>query len=99
MTKKGDDGDRRNKNCPGRRLSDQPHVKAFTIVGKKRCFDTIKELEELLELARKGKIVGIAYAVLRPRQRYDIGYTGQFLEYPEAGIGPVYRLLQELGSE
>jgi hypothetical protein len=73
----------RTRTAQATGLSGQLHVKPFTIVGKKRCFDTIKELEELLELARKGEIVGIAYAVLRPRQRYDIGYTGQFLEYPD----------------
>lgn len=82
----------------GRRVTDQP-VRPFVLADRKTSFDTIKELRSLLERAERGEVIGFAYAILKPRQRYEIGYTGQFLEYRDAAIAPISRLLQDIMSE
>lgn len=56
----------------------------------------ISDLEELLAAAKRGEIIGIAYAVLKPAQEFEVGTSGLYRVHPQAALGPVNRLINTL---
>lgn len=49
----------------------------FTLVGDTLSKDTVEALEELLTNARKGKVIGIAFAVMLKERHFWVNTAGE----------------------
>ena len=83
---------RRNK--PGRRLSD--NIVNIQLASEHISYDTINTLTYLLKEAKKGTVIGITFAAIRPKLEYDYGFVGAALTFPELSIGMITRLKQRI---
>jgi hypothetical protein len=60
--------------------------------------DTIQCLEVLLEKARAGEIIGVAYAAMHKRRRYTVHTCGEAHRNPTFARGMIAALDDELGQ-
>lgn len=60
--------------------------------------DTVQCLESLLEQARAGDVIGIAYAVMHKRRRYTVHTCGEAHRNPTFSRGMVAALDDELSA-
>lgn len=51
--------------------------RAYQVIGDQLSHDTIECLERLLEEARAGKVIGIAFAAIMKRQHYVAHMCGE----------------------
>lgn len=68
----------------------------ISLIGEWRSRDTIEAAGRLLEEATDGKIVGMAFVVLKKRRRYGYGFTGAAYDDPITAIGGANRLIKAL---
>lgn len=60
--------------------------------------DLIETLEYLLQEARAGRVIGLAYAALLPEKKFFVDASGQAHTDPLRGLGAVEMLSEELRS-
>lgn len=58
--------------------------------------DTIECLEQLLELARSGENIGMAFVVMLRQRKYIVNSAGEAHRNPTFGLGMVQMLVHEL---
>jgi hypothetical protein len=68
----------------------------LSLIGEWRSRDTEEVAERIYQEAAEGKIIGLAFVVLRKRRRYSYGFTGTAFEDPLIAIGASHRLLKAL---
>lgn len=61
--------------------------------------DTIDCLEALLDEARDGKIIGLAFAALYPGKRYLVDTAGECLKSPTYAAGMVLQLQNAISEK
>lgn len=49
----------------------------FTLAGDEISHDTVEALEQLLEMARKGEAIGIAFGVMLKRRIFYVNTAGE----------------------
>lgn len=69
----------------------------FRFVGVQPSHDTIDMLSEMLQAAKKGEIIGVAFTAMYKRREYVVGYTGECARNPTFTRGMVFTLLEDLG--
>lgn len=69
---------------------------ALSLVPNSANAATVKSLEALLEAARSGQVVGIAFAAALPGHRYVADAAGVYVDDPLAGRGAVAMLDESL---
>lgn len=67
-----------------------------TLVRDHISRDTIEALEQLLAMAQRGHITGIAFAALLKRRRFIVNVTGEAFTDPTLARGSVCALDDEL---
>ncbi len=60
--------------------------------------DTVRCLEQLLEMARAGEVVGIAFAAMYRRRRYMLDTAGEAHRNLTYALGMVSALADEIGQ-
>jgi hypothetical protein len=68
----------------------------LSIIGDRPATDTVQTLEELLALARRGELIGIAFVGMYTRRRIQTGTTGEATRSPVFTIGAVRVLEQSI---
>lgn len=58
--------------------------------------DTVEALETLLDKARRGDVIGIAYSVMNKKRSYLVDSAGELHRNPTFAIGTVVVLLYRL---
>lgn len=66
----------------------------FSIAGENPSTDTVEVLSELLELARSGQLIGVAYVGMYKRRQLQTGTTGEASRSPVFAVGAV-RVLEQ----
>jgi len=69
----------------------------FSLITETISADTVECLDELLERARAGEIIGIAYVAMFKRRKYVANATGEARRNPTFTRGMVRVLDDELG--
>ena len=59
--------------------------------------DTVARLRDLLELAERGEVVGLAYAAMRRGRKYTVHVCGEAERSPTYARGMVDALQDEIG--
>lgn len=70
----------------------------FVLVPDTLSNDTVECLEQLLEHARTGAVVGVAFAAMLKRRGYIVNTAGEAYRNPTFSRGMVLALLDELGT-
>ncbi|WKB52293.1 hypothetical protein [Eleftheria terrae] len=70
----------------------------FTLVRDLHSHDTVKALEQLLEEARQGKVIGIAFAAMCRRRRFFVSAAGEAHRNPTFARGMVAALDDSLSQ-
>ena len=73
-----------------------PLKPVLQLVPPKADQSTIDTLAELLAEARAGKIVGLAFVVLRPGTDWEAGFRGECSDHPLFTIGILEKLKSHL---
>jgi hypothetical protein len=68
------------------------------LTGEYISNDTIEVLRDILELAERGNIIGIAFITLHKRRGYSLGWAGQADKDPVITLGALHRLLAEVND-
>ena len=68
----------------------------FRLAGPAPSHDTIQALEDLLQDARSGKLVGLLYCAMFDRRAYRVGAAGEAHRSPTFARGMVCALDDEL---
>jgi len=71
----------------------------FRLVPDTLSHDTIACLESLLESARSGKIIGIAFCAMYKRREFIVNAAGEAHRNPAFARGMVTYLQDELGRK
>jgi hypothetical protein len=66
----------------------------FALAGEHPSTDTVAVLVELLDLARSGQLIGVAYVGMFKRRHLQTGTTGEASRSPVFTVGAV-RVLEE----
>lgn len=69
---------------------------AYTLVRDTVSRDTVEALEQLLEAAREGQIVGLAFGAMLRRKRYLVNCAGEACRDPTTARGMICALDDEL---
>lgn len=69
---------------------------AYTLMRDTISKDTVEALEQLLEAARAGLIVGLAFGAMLKRKRYLVNCAGEACRDPTTARGMVCALDDEL---
>lgn len=69
---------------------------AYTLVRDTVSNDTVEALEQLLEAARAGLIIGLAFGAMLKRKRYLVNCAGEACRDPTTARGMVCALDDEL---
>jgi hypothetical protein len=64
----------------------------FKFVGSHPSPDTIETLTNLLELAKKGELIGFCYSAIHSQRRVTVGWTGECERSPIFALGTVSKL-------
>lgn len=70
----------------------------YTLVRDTISTDTVEALEQLLQAAREGQIVGVAFGAMLKRRRYLVNCAGEACRDPTAARGMIAALDDELGA-
>lgn len=70
----------------------------FGLVPDRLSDDTVECLEQLLNEARKGEVIGLAFAAMLKRRAYIVNAAGEALRNPTFARGMVAALDDELGQ-
>lgn len=70
----------------------------FRLVPDTISTDTTKALEQLLDLARRGELIGIAFAAMQKQRRYFVNTAGEAHRNPGFARSCVSVLDDELGK-
>jgi len=65
----------------------KPAMPLVQLVPPACSVETVQTLEFLLNEAKAGRVVGLAYIALQPGHRYDIDVTGEAGQDPEFVLG------------
>ena len=68
----------------------------FTLVPDNLSSDTVECLEQLLERARRGEVIGLAFAAMLRKRNYIVNSAGEVHRNPTFGLGMVRVLDDEL---
>jgi hypothetical protein len=68
----------------------------LSVIGSPPATDTVQTLEYLLDLARRGELIGIAFVGMYKRRRIQTGTTGEASRSPVFTIGAVRVLEQSI---
>jgi len=68
----------------------------FRVIAENPSSDTMHVLMELMELAHKGELIGLAFVSLHKRRKVQTGATGEASRSPVFTIGAVRILEQNL---
>jgi hypothetical protein len=71
--------------------------KPFTLVTAPASQETVKALEELLDEARRGEVIGIAFAAMCRKRTYFVNAVGEAYRNPTFARGMVSALHDDLG--
>ena len=69
----------------------------FTLVPDTLSTNTVEALTQLLELARRGELIGIAFAGMFKQRRYFVNTAGEAHRNPTFARGMIAALDDELG--
>jgi hypothetical protein len=69
----------------------------FGLVPNDVSTDTVECLETLLEQAKRGQVIGLAYAALLRKRAYVVNASGEAHRNPTFSRGCVQALCDELG--
>lgn len=58
--------------------------------------ETVEALEEMLQMAKRGEVTGMIFAIQFPSKKYTIGSSGFYREDPLAALGVVGRLFSAI---
>jgi hypothetical protein len=72
--------------------------KPFTLVTAPASQETVKALEHLLEEARKGEVIGLAFAAMCRKRTYFVNAVGEAYRNPTFARGMVSALHDDLGQ-
>lgn len=61
-------------------------------LAEHRCRETVKVLEHLLELGRRGEIVGMAVSVATADGQEEIVFTDSYRRNPSKAVGAAMRM-------
>jgi hypothetical protein len=78
------------------RKQKQTHQNVIRLVERRRDEDAIKHLEQLLQEAREGKIIGLLAAVHYGGSDYGYVGSGSMCHNPGVGITAAHRLATKL---
>jgi hypothetical protein len=70
----------------------------FRFIGAETSADTIEVLKQLLDAAKKGELIGLAFAAMYRRRAYAVGYTGECARNPTFARGMVDDLHDDMGQ-
>lgn len=68
----------------------------FAFVDESISHETIRTLELLLEKAKRGDIIGLAYAVMNKKRTYNTDSAGELHRNPTYALGTVIVLAYKL---
>lgn len=71
----------------------------FHLVPDTISKDTVQCLEQLLVAARKGQVIGLAYAAMLKRREYIVNTAGEAYRNPTFARGMVSALDDQLGDK
>lgn len=71
-------------------------TKPFTLISDSISTDTVKCLEQLLAEARRGEVVGLAFAAMLRRRAYIVNTAGEAHRNPSFARGMVAALDDQL---
>lgn len=69
----------------------------FRLVSRAVSHDTVRALESMLEAARGGELIGMAYAAMFRERKYLVNATGEAYRNPTFSRGMLRDLDDELG--
>lgn len=69
----------------------------FSLVSDTISTDTVECLDELLEMARSGEVIGVAYVAMLKRRKYIANTAGEAHRNPTFTRGMIQVLDDELG--
>lgn len=70
----------------------------FALAADTLSRDTITCLEELLEMAKRGEAIGLAYAVMLRQRKYMVDTAGEAHRNPTFARGMIGALNDQLGK-
>lgn len=70
----------------------------FILVPDNISNETVRSLEQLLEHARKGEVIGIAFAAMLKRRGYIVNSSGEAFRNPTFARGMVQALDDKLAQ-
>jgi len=70
----------------------------FTLIPDSLSHDTERALEQLLDMARTGELIGVAFAAMLKRRKYFVNTAGEAHRNPTFARGMVQALDDELGQ-
>lgn len=68
----------------------------FVLVPDSLSNDTIECLEAMLDQARRGQIIGVAFVAMLKRRSYIVNTTGEAQRNPTFTLGMLYALQDKL---
>lgn len=71
---------------------------SVTRIDEHKSRDTIEALQDLLVLAERGQLRGLAFAIKTGTRRHAIGFTGHYLDDPIETLGCVTRMEYKLNQ-
>lgn len=71
----------------------------FTLVPDIASKDTVECLEQLLAAARKGQVIGLAYAAMLKRREYVVNTAGEAYRNPTFTRGMLAALDDQMGEK
>lgn len=70
----------------------------YQLIHESISSDTVEALEQLLDGAKRGEVIGIAYALMLKRRRFMIDCAGEACQSPLLARGAVAVLDDHLGE-
>jgi hypothetical protein len=69
----------------------------FSLIPDAVSNDTVEALSQLLDMARRGELIGFAFAAMLKRRRYFVNVAGEAFRNPTFARGCLSALDDELG--
>lgn len=71
---------------------------AYTLIRDTVSRDTVEALEQLLEAARQGQVIGLAFGAMLKERRYLVNCAGEACGDPTTARGIIHALDDELAA-
>lgn len=65
----------------------------FKFIDETISHDTIETLESLLDRAKRGEVLGIAYSVMNKKRNFNVDVTGELGRSPVFALGTLLVLM------